>query len=289
MSKEPYSNYDSLAWFYNKHWSLEIPNQIFTVIEKLLLPCMPAGGRLLDLCCGTGQTSAALIERGFRVTGIDGSEEMLHYARRNASAAEFISADARSFRLDPVYDGIVSTFDSLNHVLHLWELTQVFDNAHAALAEGGLFLFDMIMDEAFLLRRQDYFTIVGDDHICVLRGQYDPDQRISRTDAAMFRLKGKAWRRIDVVILERCYSENEIKTALKDSGFKEVSLYHAEKDLDLADHIGRVFFLARKSSAARVNHIAKRVRFTEKPAKHRNGRRKRMKTFNYADAIFSVA
>lgn len=275
-TEERYSNYDSFAWFYNKHWSREIPNQIFTVMEKLLLPRMPAGGRILDLCCGTGQTSAALTERGFRVTGVDGSEEMLRYARRNASGAEFISADARSFRLAPVYDGIVSTFDSLNHVMHLGELTQVFRNAHAALAEGGLFLFDMIMEEAFLLRWQDYFTIVGDDNICVLRGQYDPDQRIGRCDVAMFRLKGKAWRRMDIVILERCYSKSEIKTALKESGFKEVSVYHAEKDFGLVDHIGRVFFLARKNSAARVKRTAQRESVSEKPAKHSNGRRKRM-------------
>lgn len=265
MSKEErYSNYDSFAWFYEKHWSRDVPNQIFAIIEKLLLPRMPAGGRMLDLCCGTGRTSAALTERGFRVTGVEGSEEMLRYARRNASAAEFISADARSFRLDPIYDGIVSTFDSLNHVLHLRELTQVFRNAHAALAEEGLFLFDMIMEEGYLLRWQDYSAIVGDDNICVLSGQYDPDQRIGRCDVAMFRLKGKAWRRMDIVVVEKCYSKSEIKTALKKSGFKEVSVYYAEKDFGLVEQTGRAFFLARKNSAASVNRREKRKkRFRE--------------------------
>jgi SAM-dependent methyltransferase len=257
-NEERYSNYDSFAWFYEKHWSREVPNQIFTVIERLLLPRMPAGGHILDLCCGTGKTSAALTQRGFRVTGIEGSEEMLRYARRNASSVEFISADARSFRLEPVYDGILSTFDSLNHVMHLAELMQVFRNAHAALAEGGLFLFDMILEEVFLGRWQDYSTIVGSDNICVLSGQYDRDQRIGRSDVAMFRLKSKAWQRIDVVILERCYSKSEIKTALKKSGFKEVSLYYAEKDFGLADQAGRVFFLARKNSAASVERTEKR-------------------------------
>jgi SAM-dependent methyltransferase len=255
MSNEDrYSNYDSFAWFYNKHWGRETPNQIFTVTEKLLLPCIPAGGRVLDLCCGTGQTSAALTERGFRVTGVDGSEEMLRHARRNASAAKFISADARSFKLDPDYDGIVSTFDSLNHVIHLEELKQVFLNAHAALAEGGLFLFDLIMEEGYLLRWQDFSTIVGDDNICVMGRQYDQDQKIARCDLAMFRLKGKAWQRMDIVIVERCYSKSDVKTALKQSGFKEVSVYYAEKDFGLVDQAGRVFFLARKNSVPSVNY-----------------------------------
>jgi len=278
MSKENrYSNYDSFAWFYDKHWSREVPNQIFTIIEKLILPRMPPGGRVLDLCCGTGQTSAALTERGFRVTGVDGSEEMLRYARRNASAAKFIFSDVRSFRSEPVYDGIVSTFDSLNHVLQLGELAQVFRNAHAALAEGGFFFFDMLMEEAFLLRWKDYFTIVGEDNICVLRGQYDPDLKIGRYDAAMFRLKHNAWRHIDVVILERCYSKNEIKTALKESGFKEISLYHAEqKGCGLVDHLGRVFFLARKNSAASVKHGTRETVSEGKRVKRSNSSRRRM-------------
>jgi len=274
-TEERYSDYDSFAWFYEKHWSREVPNQIFAVIDKLLLPRIPASGRMLDLCCGTGRTSAALTERGFCVTGVDGSKEMLRYARRNAPGADFILSDARSFTLAPVYDGIVSTFDSLNHVLHLKELKQVFRNAHAALAEGGLFLFDLIMEEGYLLRWQDFSTIVGDDNICVLSAQYDQDQKIGRCDVAMFRLKGMAWHRRDIVIVEKCYSQSEVKTALKQSGFKEVSVYYAENDFGLVDHAGRIFFLARKNSAASVNRTAKREGVSKQPANHSNGRRKR--------------
>lgn len=258
--RDRYSNYDSFAWFYNKHWGREIPNQIFTMIERLLLSRMPAGGRVLDLCCGTGQTSAALARRGFRVTGVDGSEEVLRYAHRNAPEVDFISADARSLRLPAVYDGVVSTFDSLNHILDLGELTQVFRNAHAALREGGLFLFDMNMEEAFLSRWQDYFTIVEGDNICVLRRQFDPSARLGRYDIATFRLRAQSWRRTDVVVFERCYSRREIITALKRSGFGEMSSHHAEQDVGLADHAGRVFFLVRKRSAATEGRRGRRRR-----------------------------
>ena len=269
MSKEErYSNYDSFAWFYEKHWSRETPNQIFAVIEKLLLPRMPSRGRILDLCCGTGGTAAALTERGFRVTGVDGSKEMLRYARRNAPGADFIVSDARSFTLAPVYDGIVSTFDSLNHVLHLKELKRVFRNVHAALADRGLFFLDLIMEEAFLLRWQDYFTIVEEDNICVLNSQYDADQRIGRCDVATFRLNRNAWLRADLVILEKCYSKSEVKTALKESGFDEVSFYYAEKDFGLANQTGRAFILARKNSRPKVNHKQKRKK--RGPKSHSN-------------------
>ena len=169
-TRELFSDYDPFAWFYNKHWTSEIPQQMLIAIDKLLVPRLPARARILDLCCGTGQIAAALIERGFELTGIDGSPEMLRYARENAPAARFILDDARSFKLPAVYDGIISTFDSLNHVMSMEELVEVFRHAYRALAPTGLFLFDMNMEEGFILHWQDYFAIVEDDNGCVLRG-----------------------------------------------------------------------------------------------------------------------
>jgi hypothetical protein len=46
--------------------------------------------------------------------------------------------------------------------------------------------------------------------------------------------------------MERCYSMKEIKGALRRAGFREFSVFDAERDLGLTDHTGRKFFLARK-------------------------------------------
>jgi SAM-dependent methyltransferase len=51
------------------------------------------GLRILDAGCGPGHYSSALQERGFRVTGIDGSEEMLAIARASSPGVEFKLAD----------------------------------------------------------------------------------------------------------------------------------------------------------------------------------------------------
>jgi SAM-dependent methyltransferase len=248
MSKEErYSSYDPFAWFYDRYWSREVPPQIMTVIDRLLVPSLQRGATILDLCCGTGYTCAELIKRGFEVTGLDGSKEMLRYARRQAPGARFILGDARSFELPPVHQGIISTFDSLNHVMTLDELTSVFRNAHGALAPGGLFLFDMNMEKGFLAHWADYFAIVEDEDVCVLRGAYSRERRTARYDITMFRRQGKTWRRTDAVISERYYPSREIRRALRTAGFKEISSLDAEKELGLSEHTGRTFFLARKS------------------------------------------
>ena len=247
MSKRKrYSDYDSFAWFYDRYWSHEVPPQIMTVIDRLLVPSLPRGAQVLDLCCGTGYACAELIKRGFEVTGLDRSKEMLRQARRRAPGARFMLADARAFDLPPVYQGIISTFDSLNHVLTARELTTVFRNAWRALAPGGLFLFDLNMEKGFLLHWVDYFAIVEDDSVCVLKGEYDRQQRTGRYDITMFRRLGKLWRRADTAIIERCYTAREIRRALRTAGFKGISAYDADRDMGLTDHVGRTFFLARR-------------------------------------------
>jgi SAM-dependent methyltransferase len=141
--------YDRFAWFYSRGWGTEYHRQALGVLEKLLLAGAPAGARLLDVCCGTGDLARTLSERGYRVTGLDSSEPMLGFARRNAPAARFVLADAREFRLAGVFHGAVSTFDSLNHVLTVEELERVFRNVHGALVKGGVWVFDLNMAESF--------------------------------------------------------------------------------------------------------------------------------------------
>jgi len=142
-----YSDYDRFAWVYNKHWGNSFTELALRVLEKLVFPYLSAKARILDLCCGTGQLAQALIARGYRVTGLDGSSEMLRFARENAPAGEFIVDDARSFKLPDSYHAVVSTFDSLNHIMTLEELTSVFRNVYAALQEGGFSFFDLNMEE----------------------------------------------------------------------------------------------------------------------------------------------
>src|SRR5215210_1417655 len=81
MSEAIYSDYDRFAWFYNRYWGPEFSSPALAIYNVLLFPHIPAGCRVLDLCCGTGQIAAGLTERGFQVTGLDGSEAMLRFAR----------------------------------------------------------------------------------------------------------------------------------------------------------------------------------------------------------------
>jgi SAM-dependent methyltransferase len=139
-----YTDYDAFAWIYNRYWGPYSAQRFLSVLERRLLPLLPPRARILDLCCGTGQLAQALMQRGYLVTGIDSSEEMIRFARMNAPDAEFLVEDARMFRLPAVYHAVISTYDSLNHIMSEAELAQVFRNVWACLQPGGWFLFDLI-------------------------------------------------------------------------------------------------------------------------------------------------
>lgn len=239
--------YDRFARVYSRHWAQEVPPQLMVVVDRLLVPRVRAGARLLDLCCGTGYTVRELSARGFAVTGLDISGEMLKHARRAAPRARFIQADARRFHLSPVYDAVLSTFDSLNHIMTKEELAAVFRNVYGALLPGGLFLFDMNMEEAFLEHWADYYAIVEETEVCILRGAYDQRKGVARYDITMFRRDAaESWQRTDTSILEKYYPAKKIRRALKETGFRKISAYDAERELGLTDHVGRTFFLAQK-------------------------------------------
>ncbi|MCI4059937.1 class I SAM-dependent methyltransferase, partial [Bacillus cereus] len=70
--------------------------------------------------CGTGEISIRLAEKGFEVTGIDLSEEMLSYAQQKASSNQpilFLQQDMREITgFDGQFDAVAICCDSLNYL-----------------------------------------------------------------------------------------------------------------------------------------------------------------------------
>jgi SAM-dependent methyltransferase len=245
MSKRIYSEYDRFAWFYNKYWGGEYSKPALAIFNIILFPHIPSGCRILDLCCGTGQIARGMGDRGYQITGVDGSEAMLKFARENAPGAEFIHADARSFRLPYKFHAVISAFDSLNHVMDLQELKGVFRNVRASLEEDGIFLFDLnLEDESELLGNS--LDMVEEDHVCVVRASYKPEEKLKRYDVTMFTLEDDAWQRSDLTLFQRYYDPDEVIAALAESGFSRVKAYDARREFGFTLSDGRMFYLARK-------------------------------------------
>ena len=231
--------YDDFAWFYNRYWNEEFHSLAFPILERIWLPRVAPKGRILDVCCGTGYLAGLLSARGYRVTGIDSSAEMIAHARQNVPAAAFLVADASQFHVLGKFDGAVSTFDSLNHILTEDALQDAFRRTAAALKPGAPFAFDMLLESAYQTNWTDAFTLVRDDHVLVLSGSdFDRQTGLAQCRITMFRLIEGVWRRSDVVVQERCYSTSEIDTLLKRAGFEGTACYDA-RDLGMSGQLGQ--------------------------------------------------
>lgn len=244
-STERYSDYDAFAWIYNECWGDEYHSQILSIFDQILFPDLPPQPHILDLCCGDGRIALHLTTRGYRVSGLDGSEEMLRYARGRLPQTAFYLADARRFTLPETVDCVICTFDSLNHIMSAEDLSQVFRQVHAALKPGGRFVFDLNQELAYRTLWVLTGAAVEADKVYVARGSYDAEHRIATCDVTVFR-HDEQWRRSDFRLRQRCHPREEVLQALQDAGFAELGVYDAQEQLGMAGNIGvgRDYFVA---------------------------------------------
>lgn len=246
---ERFADYDPFARVYNQHWA-HFARNILPALQQLVLKDLPAGASILDLCCGTGQLAQELTALGYTITGIDGSAEMLRYARRNAPAARFVLDDARTFKLPPIYHAVLSTFDSLNHIMTLQQLTDAFNNVHACLLPGGSFTFDLNTEHGYRTQWHGSFSIVEEDHVCAVRNSYNPVERVGQFDATIFTQEGPDWQRSDFSFNQKCYSADEVSQALSTVGFTGLRVYAYDRQQGLKElglEATRAVFTCRKS------------------------------------------
>jgi SAM-dependent methyltransferase len=86
---------------------------------------LPPGASILDVGCGTGRHSVELAKRGYAVTGLDLSAEMLAKAAEAANASgvqvEWVHSDATKFSLPGKYDGAICLCEGAFGLLGEWD------------------------------------------------------------------------------------------------------------------------------------------------------------------------
>ena len=90
------TSYDTIAGGYDDAWTHHMRDLSIAMLDRL---AVPAGGRCVDLTCGTGFVTAELARRAeTRPTGVDASAGMIAVARRRYGAdCDFVHADAVAY------------------------------------------------------------------------------------------------------------------------------------------------------------------------------------------------
>lgn len=246
--------YNDLASIYDKlmddidytHWTEYLNEHI----EKHRAP----GKVLLDLGCGTGSISISLAQKGYSVTGIDISTEMLTQAEQKARELgvniNFFHQDIRELDLDFQVDIVISTFDTFNYITEKQDLIKVFQGANRSLKDKGILIFDI--NTQYKLEKvlgENVFSYNTEELVYIWESFFDRKTKVCQMDLTFFALESKTGKyiRFDETHLERAYEEKEIKEMLINSGFEILGTY-GELSFDLPqEKEERVFFVARKN------------------------------------------
>ena len=114
-------------------------------VHGLIQTHAPRAKSILNLGCGSGRHDRELVKKGYTVTGVDLSEEMLAAARNATqpnSALAYVQGDVRTIQLANTFDVIISLFHVMSYQTTNQGLLAAFETARHHLKHGGIFIFD---------------------------------------------------------------------------------------------------------------------------------------------------
>lgn len=96
--------------------------------------------KVLDLCCGNGYDASNYLAKGFKVSAIDASEQLIEIAQKNYSGIDFKVGFAESLPYENnSFDAVVSKYAIMTSA----DMNPSFNEAHRVLKSGGYFIYLM--------------------------------------------------------------------------------------------------------------------------------------------------
>lgn len=119
-------------------------------IISLLNKFAPNASNMLELGCGTGLHAINLAEKGYHITGVDQSQDMINIAQERiktlpnsiSNLLNFNIGDIRNYSNDKSFDVALSLFHVVSYQISNNDLNQSFDTVSKHLKPGGIFIFD---------------------------------------------------------------------------------------------------------------------------------------------------
>ena len=224
-------------------------------VHNLIQTHSPGAKTILNLGCGSGRHDHFLVDKGYAVTGVDLSEEMLAAARDAVTgngALEYVQGDVRTVRLGKTYDVVVSLFHVMSYQVANPDLMAAFATVHSHLNPGGIFIFDCwygpgVLTDRPVVRVKD----LEDENIAVTRIAQPimhPNENVVDVNYRVF-LRDKASggvREIRETHRMRYLFAPEVQQMLAASGFE----LHTSEEWLTAAHLGfanwNAVFVCRK-------------------------------------------
>ena len=187
---------------------------------------------VLDLAAGTGSMTIELAKRGYDMTAVDLSGDMLalaadRIAEEGLTGILLLEQDMTEFELYGTVDAVVCCLDSINHLTRRGELGRCFSLVHNYLNPDGLFLFDVNTPCKFAnVYGENDYILDAEGAVCCWRNFYDAESGICQFDLSIFtENEDGSYSRTDTLQEERCYTKEQLTRALKKAGFDVLGFF----------------------------------------------------------------
>ena len=265
--------YESLASIYDilmddvnyEQWA----EYLHTQLQKHHCP----GNQLLDLGCGTGNVTIPLAQKGYHITAVDLSEEMLVQAREKTMQLEQSGAPVEidwqqqdMTMLDLydeednflLFDGVVATFDAFNYITEPEALQFLLQDLADHMQDDGVLIFDM--QTPYKLREylgNNIYTLHRPDVEYMWENHFDEEEQICQMDITFFlRQENGLYSKVTETHTERVYEPELLQLWLNLAGFDVLGVYQELSELPLQDDSHRVVVVARRRALADLDDVA---------------------------------
>jgi ubiquinone/menaquinone biosynthesis C-methylase UbiE len=139
--------YNRLAGYYDLTHHFRDYRQQSEFIHAVIQKYSSSAKKVLDICCGTGSHAVILAEKGYLVTGVDNSKEMLNLARgkikTRARNPKFESGDMFELKYSEQFDAAYCFGTTLMMINSLEEFSRFLTSVRKTLKPSGLLIFDV--------------------------------------------------------------------------------------------------------------------------------------------------
>ena len=256
MADDMINGYDSLAPYYDRLQDAAYYRGAAKYIDGQIKAHLQSGThpgdapRVLDVACGTGRLAELLRRRGYSLTGIDSSEQMLGYAAgRYGMRADmrWLPGDMTRFKLPELYDAAVCCTDSVNYILQPDALRGFFMNISRHLLAGGLFIFDVNTPAKFREQLRNYCSCRRfDDFTCVWSADFNARTRLCEYEILLFiENEAGSYDLREEKHVQREYAPAELEEIARSCRFEIVNMT-GNYDMGVRDRKYRMCYTLRK-------------------------------------------
>lgn len=244
------AQYEGLADIYDYLMSSVDYEEWLKYIEGILDRFNIQAEVVVDLACGTGNTTLPFARRGYQVTGVDLAGEMLAKARQKADreglVVEFLQQDMSKLKLPLEVDLFTCYHDGINYITKKEDLYKVFALVSTYLKPGGLFIFDLV-NVSKLARTDGSTTFIDQEDLALIwETSYLQGENIWEINLTCFVRQGEGFKKFQETHREKAYTREEVEGMISLCGLKLQAVFHSYTFEPAGEHTYRQFFVVQK-------------------------------------------